>query len=111
VGDDPLSAYNRCWDLSVAFSWYCTGRGVMARTMRLESPLMPLCSPPEVLNLFQIDKKAMPDWTGLISHYVVFLEDSEWIVDWTAKQFWPELPCPWIVKLPDLKRYWASIDP
>ena len=111
LGAEPLEAYNRCWELSLAFSFYCAGRGIEARMIRLESPARRLQSPPEVLALVKADKRTYANMVELISHYVVWLPCQEQYVDWTARQFWPELDHPWIVRKPELLKFWLAIDP
>ena len=99
LGETPALAYDRCWELSLAFSWYCRGRGEKAVMLRVEHPIKKITNPKIV------------DERELISHFVVDFPDHEQVVDWTARQFWPRAKHPLILDRLKLALYWGIIDP
>lgn len=107
LGRTRLEAYDRCHELSLAFEFFCFGCGLKkseCRIMRLEHPIKP----------FKPLKQAGgsdPQYHHLISHYVVTFPKMRLHVDWTARQFWPSKPHPWIMDDTDLVTHWGVIDP
>lgn len=111
LGETPADAYNRCHDLSMAFSLFCLGKGEKAETVRLESPHRPLACTPEVLSLLEADMQAGYEHmvARYITHEVVWFPKHKLFVDWTARQFWPDLPHPWIATTKEMEQYWESL--
>ena len=63
LGVNKLSAKDRCWELAIAFTWFCKGAGLRARLVRVE-----------------LLRKGI--WEG---HYVTKLQGR--LYCWTARQY------------------------
>ena len=98
LGEDPDTAYDRCWDLATAFAWFCIGRGVDAWVMRVAMALDPCTSP------------RAPADDVVLSHYIVWLPVEGVAVDWTARQFWEAAPHPWIMSREEVYATWMTIE-
>jgi hypothetical protein len=99
LGETPEDALDRCWELSLAFSWFARGCGAECVILRLEHPLKPIIGGKY--------KKFNPN---TITHWVAYFPKEELVVDWTARQFWPEVPHPWVFELWELPVIWGVIE-
>jgi hypothetical protein len=92
-----VKAANRCWELSLAFSWYARGRGWRAQLLRLEDPTFKVD--------VAIDYRPQP----LPAHFVVYLPEAEHVVDWTARQFRMASAHPLIQEFAEVEEEWDDI--
>lgn len=96
LGSTPERAYDRCWELSLAFSWYCKGRGLRALMVRCEEPIRKFSEGVET--------------DPVLFHWVVSLPDYGYAVDWTARQFWHDAKHPLLIDRGCLGLYWGVIE-
>jgi hypothetical protein len=110
LGEDPLLAYDRCWEVSLAFSFYCCGMGLDASMLNVCEPLVQIRPVPGVQS--QLDARLVGDsyakWQ-CIGHTVVWFPKQKLFVDWTARQFWPNYGHPWIETKKTLEAHWAGV--
>jgi hypothetical protein len=99
LGETPAIAKNRCHELSMAFAWYCKGLGEVCEIIRCVGAKKKISLHVERAG----DEK-------IVSHYVVWFPDEEKAVDWTARQFWPEAPHPWVLSKVGLEHVWNEIE-
>lgn len=99
LGETPAQAHDRCFELAVAFTWFCRGRGLPARLLYLErvnDKFVPL--PAELTDIER----------AFLNHRVTLVGGLT--VDWTARQFWHDAAHPRIVPLAKIRKEWGVVD-
>ena len=78
--------------MSIAFMWFCIGLGI--KPVKLEYFTTPVK---------EFDAPGT-DGLNVRGHYVV--SSGKVFVDWTARQFWKDVPYPLVVNEDEMRNYW-----
>lgn len=89
-------AFDRCYSTSIAFMWFCIGRGISG------CGIEEFCSPSRPFT----NTTALSITSKIRVHNVAIIRRNIY-VDWTARQFWDEAPYPLVMSAEELATYWS----
>lgn len=88
-GEEQRTAFNRCWEMSLAFKAFCLGAKADVCLLHCEGLAKPFVPP--------ADKSFRLLMPQLQMHWIVWFPRLDVGVDWTARQFWPDADHPLIL--------------
>jgi hypothetical protein len=97
LGETPARAFNRCFEIAQAFTWFTLGMGEPVIVLACYG----LKLPPTV-----------PEFTvtpANVSHYLTWFTIEQRAVDFTARQFWTEAAHPAILTGKELAERFTTI--